>query len=538
MKQRSPGSALRRLGFRLTIKGGIIIGLIAGLIAVIQGVGYAEAYPDQTSRQQFAMSLESAPALGVLYGEPKNLDTPEGYMVYRAVPVMALIGAIWGLAATTKLLRSQEEDGQWDLLATGVISKRQTNLQLLFGFGATLITSFLLATLSLVAISLSPDITLSLEASILMAAAMFLPAAVFAGLGVLSSQLALSRRRSFLYGVAILAFFYILRAIGTVNTDASWLKNFTPFGWSENLQPVLDPQLGWIGLLVVTAILLGSAGIYIAGRRDVGASLLPESDSRRPRFMLLGSPGTFNLRQNVTVYVIWTIAALTVSILMIALSEVAAKMVEESQGLQNIFTQFGGSHNARLAFVGAGMLFTVMIVLIMMSASVSGIRSDEARNYLDTILAQPVRRSTWLIARLLTIFIASTSILLLSALVVWLIADYQGFAFDLGNFLLVSVSLTGTGIFLVGLGALLYGILPRLAAAGMYFVITWSFLIDALSSAVNLDEWLVKTSLFQYIAASPVADPDWVSFWWLTGIGITLATIGIFAFTKRDIVAG
>lgn len=536
-KHLSPRVALWHLGLRQTIKGAIIIGILAGFVAAIQGLGYASSYPDEKSRAGFAAISESAPTLGILYGEAKNLVSPAGYMVYRAMPFMALIAAIWGLMTVTKLLRGQEEDNRWEIITAGDTTARHASWLLMAGFGTSLFAAFAIGATITAAVGALPAIQLSLTASILVALGMFLPAALFGGIGALTSQLSLTKRRAVMYSLAPLAILFALRAIGNTVPDLYWLKTLTPFGWSDMISPAIDPHMLWLLPFVPFAVAFAGVGIYVAGKRDLGAGLIPESSTARSHYFLLKSPTAFSLRQNAPLFLGWGITALIMSVLISSLMSVAAEAVADSAVLQGAVGQLGGSvADLKVAFLGAGMVFVVIVLLIMATTSMANIRRDEAKNYLDNLLTQPVRRSVWLARRLLLIVGTFTLISLVCVFTTWLMAHFQGIALDLGNMLLIGIALTGTVGFTLGLGALLYGLWPRLAVIGMYIVIIWSFLIDIIGSVVTLNDLVIKSSLFHYIVLSPAAIPDWKTFGSLLGFGIVMAAIGIFAFTKRDII--
>jgi ABC-2 type transport system permease protein len=537
-KHLSPGITLWRLGVKQTLKGAIIIGILIGLMGGVQGVGYAKTYPDNKSRAAFATTFESAPALGILYGETKNLASAAGYMVYRTVPIMALIAAIWGLMTVTKLVRGQEEDGRWEVVTSGNTTSRQALWLIMSGFATSLFVAFAIAGLIIAVIGVIPVVNMSFFASLLIALAIFLPAGLFATIGMFTSQLSLTRRRATVYGLIPLAVFFALRSIGNVLEDFYWLKDVTPFGWSDQISPVFDPQIVWLLPFSLFIPLFIAISIYLVGQRDLGASLLPESNTAKPHYALLGSPATLALRQNLPLFFGWGVLALTVSVLISAVMTVAAEAVAESPSLGAFLSQLGGSTNdLKIAFLGAGMVFVVMILLTMATTSLASIRQSEAKSYLDNILTQPVRRSSWLVSRLLIIIIGFTLISIICSLATWAMAQLQGISLDLGNVLLVSIALIGTVVLTLGFGTLLYGILPRIAAIGMYVVISWSFLIDIIGSVIKLDDFIVKSSLFHYMSLSVAEAPDWQTFAWLLSIGIVMAAIGVVAFTKRDIVA-
>lgn len=536
-KHLSPKAALWHLGFRQTLKGAIIIGLLVGFMAAVQGLAFGSTYPDEKSRAAFAATMESAPALGILYGETNNLDSAAGYMVYRTVPVMALIVSIWAAMTITKLLRGQEEDGRWEVITAGSTTPRSASMLLGLGFVASLVIAFVIATIMITAAGSFPELGASLSTSLLITLAIFAPGLLFAGLGMLTSQLAITRRRAMLYVIAPLALLFGLRSLANTVPDLYWLKNLTPFGWSDMISPVFNPQAGWLLAFLLATPVFTFLGIYLVGRRDLGAGFIAEPTESKSRFYLLNTALGLAFRQNSGLFLGWGIAALAMSLLIASIMGVAAEAVADSPSLGTFIGQLGGSMtDMKIAFLGAGLVFVVITLLIMATACMASVRKDEAKNYLDNLLTQPVRRSSWLTGRLVQILFAFMGISIICVFATWAVAELQNISLELWNMLLVGIALTGTVIFLLGFGALLYGIFPRLAVIGMYAVIAWSFLIDILGSVIELSDVLAKSSLLHYISLSPTETPDWGTFATLALLGAGMAAIGIVAFTKRDIV--
>lgn len=529
--------ALRRFGFKQSLKGAIIVGLIAGFMALLQGVAYPATFPDQKSRAALAASLESAPALGILYGQIKDLDSPVGYMVYRVPTFLALIAAIWGLATVTKLLRGQEEDGRWEMVLAGNTSARHATRNIFLGFAGAATVAFILTTLLAFAAGLSKDVTISFGTSILLALMILLPGLLFGAVGAFVSQLSVTRRRVFMYGIFLILVCFILRGLGNAISDLAWLKHITPFGWTELISPISDTQPWWIVLLFAVSLFFIGLGVYLAGKRDISEGFIPESTTVKPKYMFLKSSTGLAFRQNLPQLIGWVVAALSVSSVMVAITNVAVDATTDTPALAGAIAQLGGSGNLKVAFLGAGMILTATILLIMSTVGIANVRSDEAKNYLDTILTQPIQRTRWLVSRLLLTVATVISVSMLCALFTYIIAKTQDIPLELGNFLLVSIALTGTSMFLIGVGTFLYGVLPRLASAFMYAIIAWSFIIDMIGSAVKLDDWVTNSSLLHYISQSPSKAPDWSTFVWLASLGVIFAGLGIIRFTKRDIIS-
>jgi ABC-2 type transport system permease protein len=534
----SPSAALRRLGFKQTIRGAVIIGLLIGLVMGAQGAAYNEAYPTEASRHSFVHTLDVAPALGFMAGETINASEPASYSIYKSIVITTLMTAIWGLLATTRLLRGQEEDGRSEALLAGSIAKRQASSQLLLGLAGSFVVSWLLAFGLIAALGQLPGVALSGGNAALLTLGGYLPGVVFAGLGILTSQLALTRGRAVTYGLVPLLALFIMRGAANSTHDLDGLKRFTPFGWADLLNPVLGPHPVWLLPSIACGIIFAGAGLVLAGRRDLGTSLLRESETVKPRWFLLSSPAAQALRLQKWTFAWWIIGALTFTGLMTGLAKLSIDILKDASGAQAIIGKLGQSANdMAAAFIGIGNLFVVMILLVMVALLVGAIRRDEAKGYIDNLLVQPVARSRWLAGRLLLIAGLVVLIPLAAALLTWYTAQVQ----DLGNIDLPSVlkgafSSIAVVIFALGVGGLTYSVFPRLAVAAVTVIIAWSYGIDIFKAVINLPSWIEKTSLLHYVSTSPLAEPNWTAVILFSLIGSLLIIASTAVFTKRDIV--
>lgn len=529
--------ALRRFGFRQTLKGALIVGFLTGIMMGAQGAAYAAAYPDQHSRDIFVASLQSATALGFLAGEIENASTPASYSIYKSIAIVTLLTGVWGLIVTTRLLRGQEEDGRLEQIVSGQTTKANASLQMLIGFGYSLVLAFVIAWLFIASLGLMPKVDLAVGNSTLLTIGVFLPCLFFAGLGILTSQLALTRGRAMAYGLSVLIVFFVLRGAANSVADWNWLKQWSPFGWTDLLNAVLSPHIFWIIPTVLFFLISALLGFYLAQKRDLGASVLPESDHARSHFFLLGSAFSFSIRRSFSTFFWWAIATLGYTALLSSIAKIGADALSSSPAFVQIIKALGGNHDDLvIAFLGFGGMFTALILLIMVAVYMGSTRQEEAKGYLDNLLVQPVRRSAWLAQRTLIATVMALIIAAFSAYLIWQIATLQNVSLDLGILLQNAIALTGTIVLLIGIGVLTYGLLPRVAALIMYAVIVWAFVVDVLKSLFKLNDWVDKTSLLHYVSFAPTKAPDWTQFAWLVGIGLALTCIGIWFFTRRDIV--
>lgn len=531
MKLLHPSKALRRFGFRQTIRGALIIAVLGGLMMGAYGTAIVKVYPTQESRDQLVKTLSATPAINFLSGEVKDAGTPASYSIYKSLPLMVLVTSIWGLMVATRLLRGAEEDGRLESLASGAITRRQASTQQLVGFGYSFIVAVVVMWAITAMLGAAPHVNLTPDKALYMTLAVFLPGAVFAGLGVLTSQLALTRGKAITYGLIPLLVFYAIRGAANTSDQLNWLKTVSPFGWSDLMNAVLDPAVLWIVPSVLSVIVLTVVGLYLVPRRDYGTSVLHQKDGVRSRFYLLGSPLALTLRQKKWTYLWWFVATVFTALFMAALAGMVANLIQDNSTFGHLT-----SLNIKLLFIGESFMIFSLILLAMIILELASIRREEAKLYLDNLLVQPVRRRVWLTQRLCIALGAALIIAIVSSLAIWGVAHVQQVCFSFKDAFDSGVAVASGLVLVIGVGTCLYGLWPRIAVVGMAIVVGWGFVVDILQDLFHLQDWVQKTSILHYIPVDPSKTPEWSGMIWLVIIGVVLVVVGIYSFAKRDII--
>jgi ABC-2 type transport system permease protein len=533
-------TVLARFSFRLARRGSIIFGIAAGGMVALQGFAFAATNTTEIARAKFATALASNPALGILYGEIRNIESAAGYMVYRSVPFLTFIGSLWGLSVATRLMRGQEEDGQLELLEMGEHTRTGTLLEIIKGLGYCLLTAFVLCALILVAIGRSDKIGVSPSASIFLAVTLIAPAGVFMAVGVLTSQLASTRRRAMMYGVVILIISFALRSIGNVLASAYWLKYLTPFGWADHMHAVTGSSTFWLLPLASLAFFCLALAMYFVQTRDLYDSIIADNGSAEAHTRLLGSPFGLGFRLTRTTLLGWLMATAGVSALITGIAKTAASAVMDSPQLSKAIgtlTGAGVTNNIAVAFAGFSGFFVALLLMIIAATGLGRLREDEAKGYADNFLVGPVSRRRWLLERLGLLLAALAVICFTGTLTSYLVAHAEGINMSAATVLLGGFNYLGPALLLLGAGVLLFGYRPRLASYVLYAWIAWSFIVEIISSVVNFPNWIFSTSLLRHISIVTTTQPDWRAFAVLCVLAITAGTIGMWRFERRDLVS-
>jgi putative exporter of polyketide antibiotics len=127
---------------------------------------------------------------------------------------------------------------------------------------------------------------------------------------------------------------------------------------------------------------------------------------------------------------------------------------------------------------------------------------------------------------------------LLGGVFVWLGARLQGVDPGIGTMLRAGLNIVPTALLVLGIGAVVRAVAPRFAAAAIYGVVVWSFVIDLFASLVSGTRWLDHLSLFHYMALAPAQPTDPTTIVVTLVLAAALLSSATLLFTRRDIQAG
>src|SRR5439155_9556985 len=152
-------------------------------------------------------------------------------------------------------------------------------------------------------------------AGLFLALALVAPAALFLAVGALASQLAPTRRQASQLAAATFGVAFLLRVVGNSAPDLHWVQWTTPLGWVQHLHPLTGPSI--LPLLPLAALIAGlaAATVVLAGRRDVGAGVVPARDASPPHVGLLGGPLRLAVRLERAAWLSWAAGLAAMSFL-------------------------------------------------------------------------------------------------------------------------------------------------------------------------------------------------------------------------------
>jgi ABC-2 type transport system permease protein len=316
------------------------------------------------------------------------------------------------------------------------------------------------------------------------------------------------------------------------------LLNVSPLGWIERLQPMYGSRPLWllpIGLFIAGLIALS---IWLAGKRDLGAATFADKDSARPHSWLLSTPLRAAFRLNRSATLGWLLALGLTAFFYGLLSKGAAQAFSQSAKAERYITRLV-PNSVRVSEITAFMgitFFLIMILAMFYAASAAGrVREDEAQGYIDNFLVRPVSRMRWLWGRILLFFSVVVAAGLLTSLATWAGEASQHGGIAIHSLLLAGVNAMVPVLFIFSVGIFALGFIPRLTSIFTYAVVGWSFLVAMLASGLNLNHWLLDSSLLHQIVLAPASHANWAVDVVVVGLGLLLCIIGSLRFNDRDL---
>lgn len=518
---------------RRAVRSAALWGLLFGGLVANEALSYRSGFPDVASRKRFAATMGDNHGLTAVTGPARSLDTLGGFVAWRMMSLMLVAGAIWGLLIATRLLRGEEDAGRWDLLLAGRTSRRHATGQAVCGLACGWAVLWALTATGTVAAGLQPSVGFSVADSLLYATAGVASAAMFLAIGVLTSQLGANRRQANALAALVFCVSWLLRMLADGQVLPGWARWTTPLGWVENLAPLTDPQ-PWA--LLPIALLTGGAAwcaVVLAGRRDVGQGVLTRAAAPPSHTRLLGAPGGLAVRLERWPALAWVLGLGGFGFVFGLVARAASEGNFGADSVAQVVNRNGGRASLAASWLGYEFLYLAAILAFAAAVQIAALRDEEYDGHLDHLLARPVSRRTWLAGRL----VLGVGIVGVAGMAIglggWVGVGGRG-GLDLVDLLQAAVNVAVPGVVVLGLGAALYGVAPRLAVPLLYVFVLWSFLVEILAGTLHAG-WLVHTSVLDLLGPVPATGLDPRAVTGLLVLAALTMVVGLLTFERRDL---
>ena len=489
---------------------------------VLLGASVVGMYPDEADRIGGARTIDNPGStflIGPRYG-PDNY--PSAIIVgHQTLLFVSIVMAVFAMLTMARHTRAEEDAGRAEL----VLSAR-------VGRAAPLVTALLVTLSGVVVASLVVAVAfLGLGHGIDRAGALVYGLGVagvgftFAGGAAVAAQVASSTRgMNTLVGLG-LATTFVLRGVGDVKQN--WLGALTTFGWAQRGHPWEDNAWAWPALGVIVGLVLAVLGVALAGRRDLGAGLLPGRAGRSNATAALVSPVGLAARLALPTTMIWTISLALFGLAYGPVLSEADRFLEQMPQLEDVVpgaTQAGGVRLFASIIVGmVGLLSAVPGALV-----ISRLVADE-RAGRSAILHTATGRLRWFGANLLVALASAAVPLVAFGLCFGLSAAKSREDSSLiGDLVGASLGYLPAIAAVITVIALLAGWAPRVVNLG-WVMLVHAFVVFYFADLLDWPRWVSWPSVYDHVAARPALEGDTSAQAVITGlvvVGVIVAAVG------------
>ena len=529
----SPSTVVAAFSRRKAVRSGILWGYIFGVAIASSEISYVKLYKTAAQRSALAATFGTSKATSALFGPATQLQTVSGFTAFKISMALMILGAIWGLFTSTRLLRGEEDAGRWDLLLCGQTTRRGATAQVIAGLGAGLVALWAVTAIIAVASGLDSSVGIGVGPSLYFSLAMVATAAMFLAVGAVTSQLAATRRQAASFAATFLGASYGVRLIADAGVGLHGLVWASPLGWVEEVQPLTSPQpLALLPIAAFTAV-LAVVAVRFAGARDAGASIVADRDHGEAHLKLLYGPSGLAIRSMRATVIGWWVA--------IGLSAFLYGLIAKSAGatvtgsVKGVLSKLGSTGTGADAVLGACFLIEAILIGFIAAGQVTAARTEESEGMLDHFVVRPVSRSGWLGGRLIVALVVLVPSGVAAGVFGWLGAATEHTGLSFTSLLGAGINLVPPAIVILGIGVLTFGLRPRATSIVTYAVLGWSLLIVIVGGFGTVSHWVLDTSVFHHMASAPGMPANWTANGIMTAVGVTAALVGVLAFKRRDL---
>ncbi len=507
--------------------------LLAPWVAIVTALSassvlfYPIVFPSLSDRAGLASAIGANPAMSLIFGPAHDLSTVDGFNAWRSLALGGLLTALGAILTVTRASRGQEDSGQAELLASGVV-----------GRGSRLATAVAMAlVMSVAAGVVAALVTVACGGgwaiSLLLGATFAATGWLFAGVAAICSQLGTDARTANAIAVATLGILYLLRGFCYAMGAPGWTLWANPLGWIQQTRPAAGDRWWPLLLAVGLTVLLLLVAARLQSRRDFGQGVIaPRPGPVRGR---LHSSAALAMYLNRGSLVAWTSA-------FVALGFVFGYFATSAD------TLFGpGSPASKILAAGAATpgdliaaFLTTILTLVGIVASISGVqyvvkmRTEEMSDRVEPVMATTVTRHRYFGSAVLVALGGPTLGVLVAGAVIGALASTADIGLSWADAFGQAAATLPAVWAVVAFAAAVIGARPQVPIAAWVGILL-SFGLSILGPTFGLPDWALAVSPFWHVPEVAAGDPQWLGLVWVLLAGAALLAAGFAGFRRRDL---
>ncbi|WP_236683162.1 ABC transporter permease [Demequina globuliformis] len=500
---------------------------IVTLLSVSSVLIYDWIFPDQADREALQQAIDSNPAIGLIFGPANDLLTTDGFNAWRSLALGGFLTAMGAIFMVIRATRRQEDSGQAELLASGVMGRAT---RLLTGVAMAMIGSL---AVGVVAGGLTVLCGGGAEASWLLACTWTVTGWMFTAIAAVAAQIGADSRTSSAIAIGTLGALFILRGFAYSIEAPEWTIWVNPLGWMQETSPAGD-NIWWplslgVGL---TAVLLAIA-FALEGRRDFGQGLIkPGPGPNRGRAR---SPWGLAWRLNRGSAITWTVAFVLLGFVFGFFATSITDLIEEGSPLAAALASGAADPEEIVGAFLVSVLSLVSIFAAIPSVQViQRVRSEEMDDRVEPIMATATARARYYAANIAVALVLPVLYMAVAGAVVAGLAAGSDLGVDFGEVWFQALVMVPAIWTIIGVASMVVGARPKVAVAAWGGVAA-TFVITLLGPSFKFPDWALGISPLWHAPQVIGPDTDWTGLGWVSLFTLGFVVVGFAGFRRRDL---
>jgi ABC-2 type transport system permease protein len=506
------------------------------LIATVLGTAWSFKSLYQTSAgiAAFAASVNGNAAIISITGPAFGLSSIGAVTAWRIGTWAGVFTGLMSLLLVVRHTRAEEEAGRLELIGSTVVGRYAA---LTSGLVVAVVANVLIGAVNAVGLII---MGLPAAGSIALGLAMCVTGWVFTAVAALAAQFTESAGSARGLAAAVLGVAYLLRAAGDAagTGGLSWLSWLSPLGWGPRVRPFADERWWVLVIPVAVALAVAIAAYALIPRRDVGAGMIATRPGPAHASRWLASPLVLAWRLHRGALIGWTIGFGLFGAVIGNLVPSFASIMRTNPQLGTIMARLGGQGAYTDLLVSAMMSLFGLVASAYAVQATLRLRAEESAQRAEPLLATSTSRIGWAASHVV-FMVGGTAVLLLAAgLLTGLVQGAQDgmIGHTVGRDLAAALAQLPAAWVLGAIGVLLFGVLPRLAAASWAAVVI-VVLVGEVGPTLRLPQAVLDISPYTHLPKLPGGTVTAAPFLWLLGIAVVLTVAGLIGFRRRDLTA-
>jgi ABC-2 type transport system permease protein len=337
-------------------------------------------------------------------------------------------------------------------MLAGQTTLRKAMLQIWRAIALLLVVIFAVIAVANIATVAYKHAGISIASSLFFSLSLVACIAIFSSIGALMSQLFATRAQALRASAVLFGIFFLMRGVAASINGLTWLANLSPLGWIENLRPFTGSHWQWLVPAAISIVVTTALAWWFAGKRDIGASIIKDSENATPRLKLLNSLTTFNFRLMRGTVLGWLAGIAFASVIFGTVAKSAGDAFNSSNVVQNIIGRLTQSSNFGVEmFYGFTSLIFTLMLLLMVTGMIATMREEEAEGYTDNILVRPIGRLSLITSKTFLFIISLVLFSVVTSVSGWLGGISQHAEISLSKLMLAGFNMLAAGVVIIGL---------------------------------------------------------------------------------------